>query len=167
MNRPSIRTAMSTYESARLQRWAAGRSVVECGSLLGYSTVLMAQVARSVVSIDRHDGYPSLGLPNDTLRLMLGNLHRYNVASKVTVVVGEHRQVAEWPSDLAFIDLDGTSGTTLDAVRRAQAPFVAIHDYGRHACRGVAHAVAALVAAGSHRVIERADTLVVLRSLKR
>ena len=161
MKPPSIRSAMSPYETARLEFWARGRSVVEMGALLGYSTVVMARVARGVVSIDRHTGYDNK--PNDTERIMRCNLERYSVAKKVTVVVGDYREVAKWPSDLAFVDLDGTAATTWAAAWLSQARLVAIHDFARQNCQGVARCVSWMNWTRTYRVIDRAESLVVLR----
>lgn len=163
MKRLPIRSAMTDYEAERLSHYARGCQVTECGSLLGFSTVVMARVARHVVSVDRHDGYRGLGIPNDTQRAFRNNLDRFNVANKVTVVVSDYARAREYGTpDLAFIDLDGTLATTLAAVRLLPAPMVALHDYGRFACGGVAQAVEILRAKHQWRVIERAHTLIVM-----
>lgn len=162
MFRLDIRSAMTDYETERLGFWARGRSVVEMGSLLGYSTVVMARVASSVVSVDLHNGYPSFGLPNDTEREFRQNLERYNVAKKVTVIIGDYRQASKWPADCALVDLDGSFDTTYDACLRSQARLVMVHDYQRVYCRGVAEAVAALERGGIMRVIDRAHTLIMM-----
>lgn len=153
---------MTDYEAQRLAFHARGRRVTECGSLLGFSTVVMARVAQHVLSVDRHDGYPTLGLPNDTERVFRNNLDRHNLAGKVEVVVGDYQRAQEYRTpDFAFIDLDGTLATTLAAARLLPAPRVAIHDYGRFACGGVAQAVE-ILRANSWAVLERAGTLIIL-----
>lgn len=156
---------MTAYEAERLALHARGRRVTECGSLLGFSTIVMARVARHVVSVDRHDGYPSLGLKNETERAFRNNLDRYNVANKVSVVVGDYHHAREYGKpDLLFVDLDGTLMTTLAAIQLLPAPRVALHDYGRFACGGVAQAVEILLRrARGWTVLERAHTLVVLQ----
>jgi hypothetical protein len=72
-----IQTALSNSECTLLRRIAAGRRVVEAGALLGFSTVLLASVAASVVSIDRHEDYgPS------TWRPYRSNLVRFTVLAE-------------------------------------------------------------------------------------
>jgi SAM-dependent methyltransferase len=48
-------------EADELRRLAAGKTVLELGAWKGRSTVVMAEVARYVVSIDRHQGIPEVG----------------------------------------------------------------------------------------------------------
>ena len=47
---------LSNQEATELQRLAAGKTVLELGAWKGRSTVVLAQVARYVVSVDRHQG---------------------------------------------------------------------------------------------------------------
>lgn len=151
-----IPTALSLREAKRLQHYARDRFVLEVGALLGFSTVVMARVARQVLSIDRHTGYDKL--PNDTYKQFRRNLEVYNVRGKVVPVLGDFRAMRQWGSDFCFIDLDGTHGTTLEAIRLCRAPIVGVHDYGRQNCPGVASAVRA----SGYRVMERVDSLIVL-----
>jgi predicted O-methyltransferase YrrM len=49
---------LSNQEATELQRLATGKTVLELGAWKGRSTVVLAQVARYVVSVDRHQGIP-------------------------------------------------------------------------------------------------------------
>lgn len=159
-----IPTALTARESAALSRMAQGLNVVEAGSLLGYSTVVMAQRARHVVAIDPHDGYP-FSAPRPTLPAFLHNLKRHGVRSRVTPIVSAaDRVLRRLAADAVFLDLTGaydvTHRLTRDALRIA--PVVAVHDYARGGCHGATEAVDYLVR--RHRLtVERVDTLVILR----
>jgi SAM-dependent methyltransferase len=49
-------------EVRELQRLAKGKTVLELGAWKGRSTVALAEVAKYVVSVDRHQGIPGHGL---------------------------------------------------------------------------------------------------------
>lgn len=152
-----IPTALSAREDALLQRYAAGRRVVEAGALLGHSTIQLARTATEVISIDRHTGYD--GRPNDTQRQFMRNIQVAGVAKRIRPVVGSYSYMLLHPADFAFIDLCGGFHNTLAAIRFARAPLIGVHDYQRQNCRGVAQAVTA----SGLFVVERTDSLVILR----
>lgn len=152
-----IPTALSRREDAALQRYAAHRTVVEVGALLGHSTIQLAQTAERVISIDRHSGYQYW--PNDTLRMFQRNLEVSGISRTVQWLVGDFSLMQGYPADFVFIDLCGTYATTLAAIRAARAPLIGIHDYERQSCKGVELAVAA----SGYKVIERVDSLVILQ----
>lgn len=133
----AIPTAISAAEARALREFSRGLRVIECGALLGYSTLLFADQAASVVSIDRHEGYgPS------TLAPYLSNIAgRRNV---IVPVVADCRDVLPFlTGDRYFLDLDGTYATTraaLAAIRDSRVP-VAVHDFRRQSCDGVARAI--------------------------
>lgn len=146
-----IPTAMSAREAQALQRFARGQRVVECGALLGYSTLVLADVATSVVSVDRHSGYgPS------TLRAFRSNIEG---VPNITSVVGDARDVLpHLCAERYFIDLDGTYETTramIDAIRGDA--MIAVHDFARSHCAGVERAIR------DCEVLEVIDTLAILR----
>lgn len=151
-----IPTALSPREDALLRKYAANRRVTEAGALLGHSTVQLAQTADRVVSIDRHTGYQHWR--NNTLRQFYRNLEVTGVSGRVQPVVADFAVMELFPADFVFIDLDGTFDTTLAALLLARAPLIGLHDYERHHCQGVERAVKA----SGLRVIERADSLVIL-----
>lgn len=147
-----IPTAITPAERGRLQELAADNYVLEVGSLLGHSTVAMAQVASHVVSVDPHVGYPAND-PRPTLIPFLMNLNRYDVRDKVTVTVGTHRDVLPWLKpkkfDLIFIDTTGEYDLTLDVITSTLPCLtvdgaVCVHDCGHPDWPGAMAAVESL-----------------------
>lgn len=151
-----IPSALSERECYALAELARNRSVVEVGSLLGRSTLALAKTARHVTAVDRHTGYD--GWRNDTLRQFQRNLDVGGVAQKTLVVVDDFRRLRDFAADLTFIDLDGTFQTTLEAIRLASSPLIAVHDYQRTSCRGVEQAVHS----SRLRVRTQVDSLIIL-----
>ncbi len=49
---------LSTADIAELRRLGAGATVLELGAYQGRSTVVLSEVAKYVVSVDRHQGVP-------------------------------------------------------------------------------------------------------------
>lgn len=138
VTRPDIPTALTDKEADELVRRAFGRSVLEIGALLGYSTVVLASAADRVISVDPHIGYPADD-PRPTLNRFLRNLDRYGVRDTVTVMLGRDDEVlpllAENQFDLAFVDCTGEYDTTLNAMKRAtqllkKGGALAVHDCG-------------------------------------
>ena len=151
-----IPSALSKRECALLAHYARRRYVTEVGSLLGRSTIAMAETATHVVAIDRHCGYD--GWPNDTERQLRRNLCVSGVAKRVLVIKDDYTEMFRYPADFVFIDLDGSYLTTAYAMNLAQSPLVAVHDYQRTSCQGVGEAVEDC----GYKVIERADSLIVM-----
>lgn len=149
-----IPCALSAAERNLLASMARGRRVVEAGALLGGSTVTLAKVATTVVSIDRHEGYSG-----PTLRPFLANLDRCGVRSRVDVRVGDAAHLlTSVDADVAFVDLTGTYEVTLAALWAVRAPVVLVHDVDRQRCEGVARAIRMVGGVGLAQV----DTLAVL-----
>ena len=146
---PEIPTAITAAETEELQELARGCQVLEVGSLLGYSTVVLAQVAHRVFSVDPHGGYPT-DHPRPTLPAFLQNLEDYHVLDKVVQIIGYDHWVVPSFRDkefgLVFIDTTGTYNQTLDSAMmawRVVAPggHLAIHDCGHPEWPGAAAAV--------------------------
>lgn len=144
-----IPTAVTSEEVAVLRTLARGKRVLEVGSLLGASTVAVAQVAKYVVSIDPHEGYPADN-PRPTLVPFLENLERYYVRNKVRVCVGTHDQFfplfEDESFDLVFIDTTGEydlTRTILEESRRLVEwdGALAVHDCGHPDWPGALDAV--------------------------
>lgn len=154
-----IPTALSEPEAVALQQLAAGKGVLEVGALLGFSTVMLAQVAEAVVSIDPHAGYPADN-PRETWGPFNENLLRHGVAEKVTVLrdddsvllsLGTWLDGTEFGNslaiDLAFIDCDGTYPTTIRVIERVapwltvEGAIIAVHDYDLPEWPGAGEAV--------------------------
>lgn len=102
-----IHTGVTHREADVLEAFAKGKHVLECGSWHGFSTVVMARVAESVVAVDWHHGDPHAGI-QDTEGVFRGNLERYGVADRVSVIVGRFEAVLpDLPRgafDVAFTD---------------------------------------------------------------
>lgn len=145
-----IPTAVTPAEVRRLRELARGKRVLEIGSLLGHSTVALAQVAEAVVSVDPHEGYP-FDNPRPTITPFIDNLVRYGVRDKVTVCVGTDADVLPFLTPhqfhLAFIDATGEYDVTLAAMRRCvplltHHAALAVHDCGHPDWPGALDAVA-------------------------
>jgi len=144
-----IATALHAQETACLVKHAAGKRVLEIGSEFGYSTVVMGQVADSLVSVDWH----RMGVgheaeremprkPNPiehTLPSLLNNLHDHGLIDKVTVIVATSRmalpQLRDGSFSMAFIDGDHTAeGCYYDLVQchrlLGEEGVLAVHDIG-------------------------------------
>jgi len=97
---------LGSEEGELLRALAVGRRVLEIGSYHGRSTIAMAEVAASVVSVDHHKGDEGVG-PADTEASFRANLETFEVAHKVDVRVADVADVAFHlfePFDMAFVD---------------------------------------------------------------
>lgn len=83
-----VRGWCNSEEAQCLHKHAMGAMVLELGALCGLSTIVMAQAARWVLSVDAHKGDKHTG-PQDSLEELLGNLASYNVKKKVSLFVGD------------------------------------------------------------------------------
>ncbi len=130
---PAIKAGVSDLEAAELRCLARGARVLEVGSAWGYSAVLMAKVARSLVSVDPHMDFGSL-------RTFLANLEAHGVRDKVTAMVTvSRRALPELMErgerfDLIFIDGDHSAeAVRFDALWARHlvtaAGVIAFHDY--------------------------------------
>lgn len=142
-NGPFITTSLTANESDALRDLAQDESVVEVGSAYGYSTIVMAEVAQQVWSIDPHMGYGSVF---NSLPLMRDNLKSYGVEDKVHVIYGDdaygalaHFHALGNQYGLVFIDGDHREEAVRADVTLAMnmAKRVACHDYGEDTCPDV------------------------------
>lgn len=122
-------------EAAELQRLATDANVLEIGSYQGRSTVVMAQVANVVVSIDHHRGDKACN--GGTLSAFLTHLERYGVRERVVPMIADSvlccSVMMNGYFDLAFIDGDHAVESVMRdilAVRRLVRPggVMAFHD---------------------------------------
>lgn len=155
---------MTPAEAETLTRLAHNRRVLEVGSLLGYSTVVLARAAKYVVAVDPHDGYPATD-PRPTYNGFRHNLTKYGVADKVIPVVGDGRRVLPMfrPSQfsLIFIDITRHAGELIFLARQLEPRWIALHDYGLKQWPGVQEAIDELFKVRSYPM-EITDTLAVL-----
>lgn len=165
----TIPTALTDAESEKLKRLAEDKHVLEIGSLLGYSTVIMAHVAKQVISIDPHDGYPEDN-PTSTLAQYVRNLNEYGCNNVVTVVdTWENALVPGhnyYPYDLVFVDFTGKYEDTLKCLLHFAPEWgwrlktIAVHDCGHPEWPGVDRAVKEFQnRLGIHAVYEQIDRL--------
>lgn len=145
-------TAMMEMETLSLERCARGKICLELGAEYGYSTVVMGRIAKSVLSVDWHRGYPNCAAGptvNDTLLQHFYNIKE--VRDTVTSIVGKFEVVLPLLKDdtFEFIFLDG--GHDFEQVtfcfleaRRLLKPggVFACHDYGHPVCAELAVAEA-------------------------
>jgi len=142
--RPDIPTAMTPAESRCLYGLALDRKVLEFGSLLGYSTIVMAQSAKMVYAVDPHEGYP-LADPKPTLTQFLYNLHRYKVRDRVVPIVSSGQDIA-WaftPKSfgLILIDITRFAAELICLANTLDPDVIAVHDYGIEDWDGATKAV--------------------------
>lgn len=121
-----------------------GRPVLEIGSAYGYSTILMAQVAESVVAVDPHEGYGSL---EGSYERMCANLRAYGVEDKVTIIRAPSWTLTDSEEfDLVFVDGDHRRISVIDDILIADDVLdgggeIVFHDYGEDTCPGVREAL--------------------------
>lgn len=136
---PAMPTSITEDETKRLRELAAGcESVLEVGAAYGYSTVVLAQEAHWVVSVDPHITHNSYGT-------LSANINAYGLAGKVEIRKQFSRDVlpglivTDLPYDLVFIDGDHTAaGVEFDLTCAFQlvkpGGFIAVHDVLEQCC---------------------------------
>lgn len=133
---PEILTAIQQVEADELARLAAGKDVLEIGSAMGYSAIVMALAGGRVTGIDSHLGDNWLG---DTLGIMQSNM----AAHGVDVEIIAEMDTAALPRlceegrrfDLVFVDAGGGYDEVKFDVEWAlkllkPGGSIAVHDYG-------------------------------------
>ena len=146
-----IPSAVTQEEAAKLATLATGKDVLELGAWHGFSTVILAQAARRVCSVDWHQGDDSIaamgGGEGDTWESFRGNLARYGVTANVDARRGRFSDVLPELAkqgvlfDGVFLDaqhdtasVEADLALALPLVR--PGGFVAFHDYGRSEATG-------------------------------
>lgn len=140
-----IPTSMTAKETEALQTLCAGRKVLEIGSLLGYSTIAIAQVAREVWAIDPHDGYP-LSDPKPTLAGFIDNIERHGVKDKIITIVANAQLVLptlKGHFDVIFIDITRHAKELIFKANYMEPQYIAVHDYGHPVWTGATEAIQA------------------------
>lgn len=141
-----VPSAVTSDEAARLATLASGGDVLELGAQYGFSTIILAQAARRVTSVDWHQGDASIaamgGGPADTWEAYRANLARYGVAGKVDARRGRFSDVlpalakAGALFDGVFLDAQHDAAAVQADLELAlplvrAGGWVAFHDYGR------------------------------------
>lgn len=133
-----IPSSLTPEEGRALAELAENRVVLELGAFLGRSTIILAQTALKLHSVDHHRGDAHAGEVR-TLDQYLGNLRRYGLDAEVVTHIGRFEDVlpALCPQYFDLVFLDGFH--TQQAVERdlvwARAAVkpdgvIACHDYG-------------------------------------
>lgn len=154
-------------EGKELWRLAKDKRVLEVGSYCGCSTICLAQTAKSVLSVDPHDG-SGTPAPMNTFEQFQKNVERYGVAEWVTTHIGTLAD--ELPAnefDLIFIDGKHDTESVREDIRLALprlAPggLLAFHDYQASEHPGIEVAVDELVSAGGD-LVKKVKSLAVVR----
>lgn len=156
-----IPTAISPREVRALQRAARGAQAIDIGSLLGFSTIKLSEVASHVISIDKHEGYSN----GPTLPVLRSNVACY-ARSSVEVIQADARLATGLVGEVAFVDLTGDRELTGSVIRRlsVRVGTVLIHDSGRVYCAGVNAAIRDLQ--NAWYPVAHTDTLVELKRIK-
>lgn len=153
---PEIPSAISPREARFMQSICKEKRVVEFGALLGFSTIILAEVAGSLTSVDRHIEYSG-----PTLNQLISNLHRYGVNDSVRVIEGDAATWSNLAGDIAFIDLTGQYEITKRVLSGLSCKLALVHDFDRPNCdvgRGIRDA--------GWKVIGHVDSLVLCERWK-
>ena len=124
---------LSPQEAKELQRLAKDKTVLELGAWKGRSTVVLAEVARYVVSVDRHQGIAEVG-GEDSLPDYLQSVR--NLAN-VAIVVAQFDKIVPLLGsffDMAFVDGDHDKQSVKFDVQLAMEHvhgrgIIALHDF--------------------------------------
>jgi SAM-dependent methyltransferase len=92
-------------EARELQRLATGKTVLELGAWKGRSTVALSQVAKYVVSVDRHQGIKEAG-GEDSLPDYLASVRGLENVAIVVADFARFVPLLGWDFDLVFVDGD-------------------------------------------------------------
>lgn len=136
-----IPTSLTPREAQALRGLSAGKRVVEIGSLLGASTIVLADQANVVFAVDPHEGYP-VSNPRPTKTQFEMNLILYGVRDRV-IPIFKRAQEAHLPhAELVFIDYTYEAEELMELALRVCKPKVlAIHDFGHELWQGATSAV--------------------------
>lgn len=125
---------LTDEEAEELQRLARGQVVLELGAWKGRSTVVLAEVARYVVSVDIHTGIPgAYRAEEDSLDDYLRNVRGFsNVAIVIAMFEDIVPRLCKYAFNLVFIDgKHDTHSVVRDAqlAARISPSVTAFHDW--------------------------------------
>lgn len=120
---------LTDNEANELRRLSVGLTVLELGAWKGRSTVVLAERARYVVSVDRHRGIS--GHDNDSLPDYLANV-RY--IENVAIIVGDFEKVVPLLAgyDMVYVDGDHDADSVARDLRLVldhNPRVIAMHDF--------------------------------------
>ncbi len=119
---------LTAPEARTLRRLAAGKVVLEMGAFKGRSTVVLADTAKHVFSVDRHLGVEGHGESlDDYLRVALP-------LANVTIVIGDFENVVPHLCDVGMVYVDGnhdyaTVQRDITLIGPLMPRLVAFHDW--------------------------------------
>jgi SAM-dependent methyltransferase len=125
---------LSPEEAGELQRLAKGKTVLELGAWKGRSTVVLAGVARFVVSVDRHQGIEEVGGADS----LPDYLQAVRELENVAIVVADFQEFLPLLGvvfDLVFVDGDHDADSVERDVMLAcqhvyySTGIIALHDW--------------------------------------
>ncbi len=122
---------LSTHDIAELQRLGAGKTVLELGAYQGRSTVVLSEVAKYVVSVDRHKGVP-VGDDIDSLPPYLAAIRPLLNVAIVVANFEDFVPLLRGAFDLVFIDGQHEYEAVIRDITLAlivDPPVIAFHDY--------------------------------------
>lgn len=138
---PAISSAVTPQESNVLAELARGKVVLEMGAFYGYSTIVLASVAKHVTSIDWHMGDDHAGI-HDTWEIFQFNIKRYGMENRVEAIRERFEDVLPGMAeqgrkfDGCFLDAHHSEESVTRDIGLAlpvlnKGAFFAFHDYGR------------------------------------
>lgn len=135
---------LTSEEADELRRLARGKTVLELGAWKGRSTVVLADVAHYVVSVDRHQGIAEAG-GEDSLPDYLAAVRSFK---NVAIVIGDFGDVivrlGVGEFDLVYIDGDHDADSVEWDAGHAMSlrpKTIAFHDWDFDTVRGGAYRV--------------------------
>jgi predicted O-methyltransferase YrrM len=163
-----IESSIGEVEQVMLRRFAQGKWVLEIGAAFGFTTILMAQGAELVVSVDPHDATNLR--PGGTLTEFLDNLDHYGVRDRVRVYVDRienvWKRLPRHAFGFIFVDGDHAYASVLRDAKIAEGLCaedgqIAFHDYGYEDCPEVRPAVDAWLHDSLWRVATQVESLLI------
>jgi predicted O-methyltransferase YrrM len=122
---------LSTHDIAELRRLGAGKTVLELGAYQGRSTVVLSEVAKYVVSVDRHQGVP-VGHEIDSLPPYLDAIRPLRNVAIVVANFQDFVPLLDDGFDLVFIDGQHEYVEVIRDITLAllvEPAVIAFHDY--------------------------------------
>jgi predicted O-methyltransferase YrrM len=163
-----IESSVGDVERTLLRRFAQGKWVLEIGAAFGFTTILMAQGAELVVSVDPHDATNLRS--GGTLAEFLHNLNLYGVRDRVRVYVDRienvWKRLPRHAFGFIFVDGDHAYESAFRDARIAETLCaedgqIGFHDYGYEDCPEVKPAVDAWLQDSHWRVVTQAESLLI------
>lgn len=179
----TVWTSLTPLETAALRTLAERKRVIEIGSAFGYSTLVLASVAKCVWAIDPHDTPVVVGnyfhsweadamgkYRDGTLAVLTENLRRAGLTNRVEIVQqysNDFLPSFSESANFAFIDGDHAYPACWDdltnCAQKIGSGVMAVHDYNEAYNPGVKDAVDSWCAKWEAELMGVCDTLAVIR----